>query len=61
VIVTLAINLLIESTIVTVYALWRKKPLIHLLLSSVVANMVTQLLLWVLLNVIIGHYLITLY
>ena len=60
-IVTLALTLLIESMIVTGYALCRKKPLIHLLLSSVVANLFTQSLLWILLNVIIGHYLITLF
>jgi hypothetical protein len=61
VIVTLAITLLIESTIITVYALLRKKPLIHLLLSSVVANLFTQSLLWIVLNVFFGHYLITLF
>jgi hypothetical protein len=61
VIVTLAITLLIESTIITVYALLSKKPLIHLLLSSVAANLFTQLLLWILLNLFLDHYLVTLF
>ena len=60
-IVALAITLVIESTIITVYALLSKKPLIHLLLSSVVANLFTQLLLWIVLNLFINHYLVTLF
>jgi hypothetical protein len=61
VIVTLAITLVIESTIITVYALLSKKPLVHLLCSSAVANLFTQLLLWMVLNVFFGHYLVTLF
>ena len=60
-IVALAITLVTESTIIIVYALLSKKPLIHLLLSSVVANLFTQLLLWILLNLFLDHYLVTLF
>ena len=60
-IVTLAITLLIESTIITVYALLRKKPLIYLLCSSAVANLFTQWLLWMVLSVFFRHYLVVLF
>ncbi len=60
-IVTIAITLLVESTIITIYALLSKKPLFFLLLSSVAANLFTQLLLWMVLTVFIGHYLNTLF
>jgi hypothetical protein len=38
VIVTLAITILIESAIIVGYARWRKKPLTHLLFSTVHAS-----------------------
>jgi hypothetical protein len=60
VIVTLTITIVIESIVVTGYALWRKKPLIHLLLSSIIVNLFTQSILWVALNAFLRHYLTTL-
>ena len=60
-ITTLAITIFIESVIIAGYALWRKKPLAHLLLSSILANLFTQFALWVTLNVFTDHYLITLF
>jgi hypothetical protein len=60
VIVTLTITIVIESIVVAGYALWRKKPLIHLLLSSLIVNLFTQSILWVTLNTFPHHYLIAL-
>jgi hypothetical protein len=60
VIVTLAATIVIESIVVAGYALWRKKPLIHLLLSSLIVNLFTQSILWVTLNTFPRHYLTTL-
>jgi hypothetical protein len=58
---TLAITLLIESPLVAGYALWRKKPLVRVLLSSICANLVTQSLLWLALNLFVHRYLVTLF
>ena len=59
-IVTLAVTIVIESIAVAGYAHWRKKPLIHLLLSSASANLFTQTILWITLNTFPRHYLTTL-
>jgi len=57
VIVSLAITVLIESAVVVGYAHWRKKPLMHLLLSGILANLVTQSILWIVLNKFSDNYL----
>jgi len=60
VIQTLAITILIESAVCLVYSIWRKKPIRPILLTSVFANLITQSLLWVVLNLFYQHYLLTL-
>jgi len=60
-ILTLSVTILIEGVIVAGYALWRKKPLIPILLTSIVANIVTQLLLWLGLVLFFHHYLYTIF
>jgi hypothetical protein len=57
VIVTLAITILIESAIIVGYARWRKRHLTHLLLSGILANLITQSILWIVLNKFSDHYL----
>ena len=59
-IITLVITIFVEGLIVSGYSLWREKPLGPILLTSIVANVVTQSLLWVALNLFFQHYLITL-
>lgn len=59
-IVTLFITILVEGIIVSGYSIWRKKPLRPILFTSVVANLITQSLLWIVLNLFFQHYLITL-
>jgi hypothetical protein len=60
-IATLAITLLIESLIVIGYATWQKKPLRHLLFSSLCANLLTQSILWIILNLFPHPYIPTLF
>jgi hypothetical protein len=60
VIVTLILTILIEAVVVSGFAFWRKKPAGRLLAASVAANILTQSLLWGILNLFPGHYLITL-
>lgn len=60
-IATLAVTLLVESLVVVLYALWRKQPLGHLLLSSVCANLFTQSFLWLALTLFPQAYRITLF
>jgi hypothetical protein len=59
-IATLVITIFVEGLIVSGYALWRRKPLGPILFTSVVANLITQSLLWVTLNLFFQHYLIVL-
>ncbi|MGD0750674.1 MAG: hypothetical protein ABSA23_04625 [Anaerolineales bacterium] len=58
---TLAITILVESAIVAFYATWRKKPLYHLLFSSICANLLTQVFLWAVLYLFPQAYLLTLF
>jgi hypothetical protein len=60
VIATLAITILVESAVVAAYAVWRRKPIKQLLISSFCTNLFTQSILWLLLNGLPNHYLITL-
>ena len=59
-IVTLLITIIVESVIVIGYSLWAKKPVKTILLTSISGNLVTQFLLWILLNLFFRHYLATL-
>ncbi len=59
-IATLSITILIESIIAGGYAGLRRKPVIRLLLSCLLANLLTQPLLWLVLQIFFQHYLMTL-
>jgi hypothetical protein len=60
-IVTLFITVIIEGMIVSGYSLWRRKPLGPILLTSIVANLITQSLLWMGLSVFFRNYLFVLF
>ena len=60
-IVTLAITIASESSVAVGYALWHKKPLIQLLLTSLCVNLFTQSILWVVLNIFPYYYLTALF
>jgi len=61
VIATLSITILIESIVVAGYAFFNKKPVIHLLFSCLLANLLTQPLLWLVLQVFFRNYLVALF
>lgn len=51
---------MIEGMIVSGYTIWRRKPLGSILLTSIAANLITQSLLWVGLNLFFQEYLFAL-
>jgi hypothetical protein len=58
---TLTITILLEGAVGFVYCLWRSKPILPVLLTSAFANLATQSLLWIVLDIFFQHYLITLF
>ena len=54
---SLLFTIFIEGIIVLGYAVWRKKPAGRLLLASALANLLTQSLLWLTLNLFWQYYL----
>jgi hypothetical protein len=59
-ILTLFTTIILEGLIVLGYCTWRKKPVRSLLITSIFINLLTQSLLWVVLNLFFQQYLITL-
>ena len=49
-----------EGVVVIGYSIWRTKPIVPILLTSIFANVITQSLLWIGLNLFYNDYLITL-
>jgi hypothetical protein len=54
---TLTITILIEGAIISGYSLWVKKPLVAMLLISILANLITQSILWIVLHLLFQYYL----
>jgi hypothetical protein len=61
VIETLAITILVEGVIVLIYSLRQKKSPGPILFTCLIANRITQSLLWIVLNIFFQHYLMTLW
>jgi hypothetical protein len=57
---SLIFTILMEGMIVLIFGLLKKKPLRYLLFSGVLLNLITQPLLWAVLNIFFQHYLIAL-
>ena len=57
---TLAITVVVEGSVCFLYSIRRKKPLRPILLTSVLANLLTQSMLWIVLNIFYKHYLLAL-
>ena len=57
---TLLITIFIESAVVLGYSYWREKPLGSILVTSIGGNLLTQSLLWVMLNLFFQNYLLAL-
>lgn len=60
-IITLPLTILIEGIIACGFALWQKKPAGRILAASVVANILTQPMLWGALKLFPHAYLLTLF
>jgi hypothetical protein len=60
VIYSLPITILIEGLVCLAYCIWSKKPVLSILITSVIANLITQSLLWIGLNIFFQYYLLTL-
>jgi hypothetical protein len=58
---TLLITILSEGGVVAGYCLYHKKPVRPVFLTSLLGNLITQSLLWVVLNIFFQYYLITLF
>jgi hypothetical protein len=58
---TLLITIVVESAVGLAYSIWRTKPTVPILLTSIFANLITQSLLWIGLNLFFRHYLVTLF
>lgn len=59
-IATLLPTIIAEGIVVTVYALWRGKPVFPILLTSLFANIITQSFLWTVLLIFFQYYLVAL-
>ena len=57
---TLLVTVLVESAVVIGYSLWRKKPIQPILYTGLCINLITQSLLWIVLNLFFQNYLIVL-
>lgn len=57
---TLFPTLLVEGLIAAAYSRWRRKPLVSILLTASLANLLTQALLWLILTIFYRAYLPTL-
>ncbi len=59
-ILALLITVIVEGVVAIGYSLWRRKPSLPILLTSAYGNLITQSLLWVVLNILLQNYLVTL-
>ena len=59
-IATILITLIVESPVVAIYAVRRRKPMFPILLTSVCGNLITQSLLWLILRIFFNQYLFAL-
>jgi hypothetical protein len=58
---TLLVTIIVEGTVGLGYSIWRKKPIVPLFITSVIANLLTQSLLWIVLSLFYRHYLTALF
>ena len=58
---TLLVTIIVEGAVALAYSILRKKPIGPVFITSVIANLITQSLLWIVLNLFFQHYLVTLF
>lgn len=54
---SLPTTIIVEGLVVVAYALWKRKPVGRILLASILVNILTQSILWVVLNLFFARYL----
>jgi len=59
-IITILITITVESVVVIIYSRWHAKLFRPILISSIIANLLTQPFLWIVLNFFFQHYLVAL-
>lgn len=57
---SLPVTIIIEGLVCLGYSIRNKKPVLSIFITSVLANLITQSLLWSVLNIFFKHYLLTL-
>ena len=57
----LLITIIVEGIIATGYSIWRGKPILPIVFTSVCLNLITQSLFWIVLNLSFRSYLLTLF
>jgi len=58
---TLVATVSVEGAVGLAYSVWRRKPVGPIFITSVLANLLTQSLLWIALNLFFQHYLTALF
>ena len=58
---SLPVTVIVETAVCLGYSKWRSKPIGPILFTSFFANLVTQSILWIALNIFFQHYLVTLF
>ncbi|MBC7876370.1 MAG: hypothetical protein H7Y59_04290 [Anaerolineales bacterium] len=58
---SLPITILIEGLVCLGYSIGNKKPILSIFITSLLANLITQSLLWIALNIFFQYYLLTLF
>ncbi len=57
---SLPITIILEGAVCLGFSVWQKRPIGSIFVTSVFANLITQSLLWVALNIFFQHYVVTL-
>ncbi len=60
-ITALPVTIIVEGVIGLVYSIWREKPVVPILITGILANLLTQPLLWIAVSYFFQHYLATLF
>lgn len=58
---TLIVTIIIEGLVSLGYAVWQRKPVFSISLTILFGNIITQSLLWIILNIFFNDYLIALF
>ena len=58
---SLPITVILEAAICLGYSIWQSKPIGPIIFTSIFANLITQSMLWIALNIFFQHYLVTLF